>query len=156
MQRAQEASLQLVTLPRMKVASARGFGASPEPIAWEKILKWAKDNGISTEQGQARFFGFNNPNPSAGTSNYGYEQWVTVSQDVKGSSEVQVKEFAGGLYAVARCTLGNIGEAWQSLVASVEQSSYEIGSGQCLEECLSSAPAEFPNAVFDLYLPVNN
>jgi DNA gyrase inhibitor GyrI len=79
---------------------------------------------------------------------------MTVSQGINGSGEVQVREFAGGLYAVARCTLENIGEAWQSLVASVEQSSYEIGSGQCLEECLSSAPAEFPTATFDLYLPV--
>ncbi len=150
----QEVKVRLVTLPRMRVALARGFGASPEPIAWEKLLNWARDNGISTELGKTRFFGFNDPDPSVGSPNYGYEQWMTVPQDVNGSGEVQVTEFAGGLYAVARCTLGNIGEAWRSLAASVEQSNCEIGSGQCLEECLSSAPAKFPDAVFDLFLPV--
>lgn len=150
-----EASLRLVTLPPMRVASARGFGTSPEPIAWDKLLNWAKDNGIPTEQGETRFFGFNNPNPSVGSPNYGYEQWMTVPEDVSGSGEIQVKEFPGGLYAVTRCTLGNIGEAWMSLIASVERSSSETGNGQWLEECLSSAPAEFPDAVFDLYLPVS-
>lgn len=146
--------LRLVTLPAMRVAAARGFGASPESIAWEKILNWANENGISAERGKTRFFGFNNPNPSHGSPNYGYEQWMTVADDVKGSGDIEVKDIPGGVYAVAKCTLSNIGDAWLSLVASVEESNYEMRDGHCLEECLSSVPAGFPDSTFDLYLPI--
>lgn len=149
-----EIEVRIVSLEPTRVASARGFGASPEPIAWRKLLEWARANGIPAEQGKTRFFGFNNPNPSAGSPNYGYEQWMTVAHDVNGNGEVQVKDFAGGLYCVTGCTLANIGEAWQSLVTWAERSKYGEGSGECLEECLDAVPAKFPDAVFDLYLPI--
>lgn len=147
--------VRIVKLEPSRVASARAFGPSPESIAWQKLLTWARANGMPTEQGKTRFFGFNNPNPSAGSPNYGYEQWMTVANNVTGSGEVQVKQFPGGLYCVTRCTLANISEAWQALVAWAEQSKYKEGNGVCLEECLSTVPAEFPVAVFDLYLPIN-
>jgi len=50
------------------MASALGFGLSPEIEAWNKLLKWAGLKGLLEDLGNRRFFGFNNPDPSAGTN----------------------------------------------------------------------------------------
>ena len=80
-----------------------GFGASPEELAWGTLLEWARASGLLDAELAPHFFGFNNPNPSAGNPNYGYEQWITVGPDVADGAGVTIKEFPGGLYAVARC-----------------------------------------------------
>lgn len=117
--------VRIVQLEPLRVASALGFGPSPEAIAWEKILGWARQNGLlpegdatQPETSGVRFFGFNNPSPSPGSPNYGYEQWMTVGPDVVGSGEIPIKEFPGGLYAVTRCELRNIEATWKALVRS--------------------------------------
>jgi DNA gyrase inhibitor GyrI len=96
-----ELDVRIVKLEPMRVASAFGFGEQPEYEAWEKILTWAKSVGITDFEGY-RFFGFNNPSPSPGNPNYGYEQWMTVDADVQPGEGIDIKEFAGGLYAVTR------------------------------------------------------
>ena len=70
--------VRIVQLEPLRVASALGFGPSPEAIAWEKILGWARQNGLpdaastgATGKPAPRFFGFNNPSPSPGSPNYG-------------------------------------------------------------------------------------
>jgi hypothetical protein len=73
-----ELNMRIVKLDAMRVASAQGFGENPEEQAWEKLLAWAEPQGLLADQDAVRFFGFNNPNPSPGSPNYGYDQWVTV------------------------------------------------------------------------------
>ena len=72
--------VRIVRLEPMRVASAYGFGASPEGIAHEKMqaLLRAKKllDGYSTKY---RHFGFNNPSPAPGSPNYGYEIWVEIA-----------------------------------------------------------------------------
>ena len=63
----------IVQLAPMRVASAHGFGASPETLAWDKLTTWAKERGLWQDAAPRRFFGFNNPDPSPGSPNYGYE-----------------------------------------------------------------------------------
>jgi hypothetical protein len=70
--------VRIVHLETMRVASAVGFGANPEEQAWNKILAFAKAKGLPEKPEETRFFGFNNPDPSPGNPNYGYEQWMTV------------------------------------------------------------------------------
>ena len=153
----QELNVRIVRLEPLRVASALGFGPSPESLAWEKVLAWAAQNSVLGDA-QARWFGFNNPSPSAGSPNYGYEQWVTVGPDAQASGDVEIKQFGGGLYAVARCDLGHIGEVWRELVAWRERSRYRPAHHQWLEESVSppqtTAAVGADYAQLDLYLPI--
>lgn len=158
--------VRIVELKPLQVACALGYGEQPEFQSWDKILGWAKAKGLLADLEAHRFFGFNNPNPSPGNPNYGYEQWITVGPDVKAEGDIKVKDFEGGLYAVTRCKLSNIGEAWQQLVIWQEDSPYQKVHRQCLEECLNpevfitsegkaaSDESAYETVIFDLYLPV--
>jgi DNA gyrase inhibitor GyrI len=147
--------VRMVQLGPMRVAVAHGYGASPEMEATERMLKFLASKGLSFED--VRWFGFNNPNPSPGSPNYGYDVWATVGPDVEGEGEIGIKEIPVRLYAVARCEgLQNIGDVWQRLVLWFEQSRYEKPPHwcQCLENLLTPPDTPFDAYVFDLYLPV--
>lgn len=149
--------VRLIRLESMTVASSLGFGNQPELQAWDKILSCARTYGLLDAPQRPRFFGFNNPNPSPGSPNYGYEQWMTIPPGLKPEGEIEVKEIPGQLYAVARFQgLEYIGQMWFKLVAWCESSPHRMGEGQCLEEFIS--PVEdmdnLSKYVFDLYLPL--
>ncbi|HYG60262.1 MAG TPA: effector binding domain-containing protein, partial [Symbiobacteriaceae bacterium] len=102
-----------------------------------------------------RYFGFNNPSPSPGQAEYGYEEWVTVPDSAQPSGPVAIKQFAGGLYAVVTTYLYEIGERWQKLVRWVQESAaYELDERQCLEETVNTATMHSDNAQLDLFLPI--
>ncbi|WP_075062362.1 effector binding domain-containing protein [Ornatilinea apprima] len=158
-----EKSIRIVELAPMRVAAALGFGSEPETIAIQTLFSWAEEKGLLTDARKNRYFGFNNPNPSAGSPNYGYEQWMTVPEGVEGSNEVTIKLFEGGLYAVGHCeSLETIMQDWQQLAAWQEKSEYLVGKHQWLEEMcsvealLAGLKGDFhPDAYsFDLYLPI--
>jgi len=149
-----EIEVRIVTLEPMRVASAYGFGEQPEEQAWSKLLTWAKSQEYE-DLSQYRFFGFNNPNPSPGSPNYGYEQWMTVGPQVEGDDEIEIKDFQGGLYAVTRSQgLQNISENWQKLVVWREDSKYKEAHHQWLEECFTPLAERLEDFVFDLYAPI--
>ncbi len=143
-------------LPPMRVACALGFGTEPELEAWQHIQEFAERNGLDMSDGTHRYFGFNNPNPSPGSPNYGYEQWMTVGDDVEASGAVTLKEIPAGRYAVTRFRgLENITPTWKRFVQWFEESGLEWGSHcDCLEELLTPIGAPPEQWVFDLYLPV--
>ena len=148
-----EIEVGIVTLEAMRVASAYGFGDQPEEQAWTNLLAWANSQGINLEE--QRFFGFNNPNPSPGSPNYGYEQWITVGPEEKSAEGIEIKKFPGGLYAVARCEgLQHIGDVWKQLVVWREDSKYQEAHHQWLEECFTPEAERLEDYVFDLYAPV--
>jgi DNA gyrase inhibitor GyrI len=149
-----ELDVRIVKLEPMRVASTVGFGTSPEELAWEKILGYAEEMGLMEEGEKRRFFGFNNPSPSAGSPNYGYEQWITVDADTPASGDVIIKDFSGGTYAVTRCNLTDIGEKWQALVKWAESSPYTVSHKLCLEEALTPPQEDMPAMILDLYLPI--
>jgi effector-binding domain-containing protein len=161
--------VKIIQLEPMRVATALGFGTTPEILAWNKIIEYAKSNNYLGNLKSHRFFGFNNPSPSPGSPNYGYEQWITVGPEAQAGHDVTILDFAGGTYAVARCEgIENIGVAWHNLVAWQEDSQYLKPPNyfQCLEEVLNPAVFITPDGqfndsedayqqvVFDLYLPV--
>ena len=140
-------------LEPMRVVSAFGFGVSPEPQAWDLIFSFAREHGI--DPGEQRFFGFNNPNPSPGSPNYGYEQWMTVGQDVEVEPPLRIKQLSPGRYAVTRFTgLDHITDRWQALVRWCEEHEHRISSEQerCLEEHLNPDETEPDKWTFDLHL----
>ncbi len=151
--------VRLVTLAPMRVASFYGFGPSPEFVAWEKLMAWSRSEGLLDGPAQPRIFGFNNPNPSAGSPNYGYEFWIEVDPQlaVENGNKVEVKvlEFAGGRYAVTRCQgVEAIPATWQALVHWLADSSHQPGSHQWLEEHRGPVDAPPEGWAFDLYAPI--
>ena len=116
----------------------------------------------SKRSGEHRIFGFNNPYPSPGSPNYGWESWITIGSDVKLEEGIDIKNFGGGLYAVTRCDVKNnpydiIPATWKQLVAWCEGSSkYGIHTAnQELEEHIAPFPLEVSdNFTLDLYLPL--
>lgn len=152
-------SVRIVRLPALHVASVHGFGKEPEAMAWQKLTTWAGPLGLLDKPEQHRIFGFNNPNPAPGSPNYGYEFWITVGPDVIPTHEVELKDFAGGLYAVTRCDVQNdpgnrIPATWQQLVRWREGSKYKSARHQWLEEHISTSGLPEGDFILDLYLPI--
>jgi DNA gyrase inhibitor GyrI len=153
-----ELDVRIVKLEPMCVASAHAYSASPEQDAIEKLVAWAKPKGLLDDQETHRVFGFNNPDPSPGSPNYGYEFWVEVGLDAEPEGEIKIKEFPGGLYAVARCEVSGdaydiIPAMWKQLVAWRENSKYRGASHQWLERHLGPLESSL-EFVLDLYLPI--
>ena len=150
--------VRIVKLEPMSVASVHAYSESPEHDAITKLIAWAKPLGLLYDLEQHRIFGFNVPDPAPGSPNYGYEFWMTADADVALAGDIKLKEFAGGLYAVARCEVigvggGNIPAKWQQLVAWREDSKYHSAHHQWLEQHLG--PIEVTeDFMLDLYLPI--
>ncbi len=152
-----ELQVRVVRLEPMRVASVHGFGTSPEDQGWEKLVAWARPRGFDLKE--HRIFGFNNPDPTPASPNYGYEFWITVGPKVEPEGEVEIKNFAGGLYAVARCQVqgqpyDSIPTAWKQLVLWREQSPYKMGTHQWLEEHLGENESLDSAWNLDLYMPI--
>jgi DNA gyrase inhibitor GyrI len=150
--------VRIVNLPPMRVACINGFGDSPEGMAFEKMKAWAAAHKLLEKP--YRLFGYNNPDPSAGSPNYGYDVWITVDGAVQADGEARIIDFAGGLYAVTRVEVNNPGAdipaAWQQLVKWMEASKYHHARHQWLEEhigLLGEVGGEQPFTL-DLYLPI--
>lgn len=141
-----------------------GFGDSPEMVAIEKLRSWMEQNE-SLLNPSTRFFGFNNPDPTPGSENYGYEIWMTIPDGLADKLD-NVKRFGGGLYAVEHCsgTIDDAGQfipvAWKKLTAWLESSPYQLGHHQWLEEHLGNGKQNFIDLLsngkmsMDLYMPI--
>jgi len=146
--------VKIVNLEATRMLCFNGFGEAPESQALGKLLAWAQARAQ-----HGRVFGFNNPDPSAGSPNYGYDVWMSVDENVQAEGEARLIDFPGGLYAVLRCPVkdpgGEIPAAWQALVKWLDSSEYRHDQRQWLEEHLDPQNAAGgKNFTLDLYLPV--
>jgi DNA gyrase inhibitor GyrI len=147
--------VRIVELEPMRVASVHAYSATPEHDAWEKLIAWAEPKGRLEDRASYRIFGFNNPNPSPGSPNYGYEFWITVGPEVETGEGAEIVTFNGGRYAVTRCVgVPQIGETWKRLNTWIEDSGYQHGSHQWLEENLSPVGTPDEELLMDLYMPI--
>jgi DNA gyrase inhibitor GyrI len=146
--------VRIETLPPMRVVSAYGFGPHPEDIAHKKMADFLKAKGVLEGYGSAiPSYGFNNPDPSSGSPNYGYEIWAGVPPEVEPEGDIRVVEFSGGLFAVTRFeNLENIGRVWMELSKWRDDSPYQCASGQYLEHLLNPLENDPAKYVFELYL----
>jgi len=150
--------VRVVKLPPMRVACVNGFGAGPEGMAFDKMKAWAATHNLLGKP--YRLFGYNNPNPSPGSPNYGYDVWITVDESVQTDGEARIIDFPGGLYAVTRLEVKNPGDdipiTWQKLVKWMENSKYRHGRHQWLEEhiCALEEMSDAQHFTLDLYLPI--
>jgi AraC family transcriptional regulator len=150
--------VRIVRLEPLRVARFHGFGATPEDIAWKKLAAWAEPRGLLDYTDSHRIFGFNNPNPGPGSPNYGYEFWITVTEQETAGESVEIVNYLGGLYAVATAICREpwgdvIGATWRNLVAWREQSRYRGNHHQWLEHHVHVGE---PGHDFDLdlYMPI--
>ena len=88
-----ELDVRVLNLEPMRVASVRAFGAQPEEAAWKMLAAWAGPKGLLDDPSGHPVFGFNNPNPTAGQTEYGYELWIKVGSDVTADGEIEIKAF---------------------------------------------------------------
>lgn len=151
-------SVRLVTLEPMRVAVFYGFGEQPEEEAWKKLEKWARDNKKWGDFARNEVYGFNNPDPTPASPNYGYELWMKLDEGDPAEKAPGLKSFAGGKYAVLRCPVpvedyDEIGKKWKELVAWREQSSYRYGPHQWLEKSVNNTDPALA-FVLDLYMPI--
>ena len=149
-----ELQVEVVRLEAMRVMCFNGFGESPERLALEKLLAWARANNQ-----HGRVFGYNNPGPAMGSPNYGYDLWIQVDESVLAQGDARLVNFPGGLYAVARIHVTDpehhIPEAWHALVKWMEANDYRHGAHQWLEEHIDAENAlGGENFMLDLYLPL--
>jgi DNA gyrase inhibitor GyrI len=150
-----ELDVRIVEMEPMRVAVAHGFGEGPELIASDKMLAFLASKGLKFED--VRWFGFNNPDPSPGSPNYGYDVWTTVGPEVEGEGDIVIREVPARRYAVTRFKdLNNIGDVWKQLVLWFEDSSYKKPPywHECLENLLVHPDTPYEEYVFDLYLPI--
>ena len=149
--------VRIVDLPDMRVASVLGFGANPEDQAASILIAFAKRIGLEPGSPGYRTFGFDNPRPTLGSPNYGYELWLPVGPDVEAADPITIKEIPGSMYAVSRITsLSNIGQGWAELVAWFEDSPYTRPPNwrMTLEELINPTETDHERWIFDLYLPI--
>jgi DNA gyrase inhibitor GyrI len=150
--------VRIASLPGMRVASSYAFGMSPEEEAWKPIRRLAKERGIDLTSKDSRTFGFDNPTPSPGSPEYGYEIWMPIGPDTDLSPPLIAKNFDGGSFAVSRIIgLGRIGQGWENLIAWLEDSPLEWLSErfEMMEELLNPAEPDPERWIFDLYIPIH-
>jgi AraC family transcriptional regulator len=140
--------IEIIELSEMTCARFLVLSASPEEEAWGLLDAWARPNGLFDSAAGSRIFGFNNPDPSAGSPNYGYEFWITVTAE---PANVSVVHFPGGRYATVPfegATPYELPNVWKALVEQVEATEYRLGTHQWLEGIsLEGMPVR-------LYLPI--
>jgi len=153
-----EIDVHIVNLPPMRVACLNGFGEGPEGLAFDKMKAWAQAHNLLGKP--HRLFGYNNPDPSPGSPNYGYDVWITVDESVQADDEAHIIKFPGGLYAVTRMEVNNASDdipaTWQRLVKWMEGSKYRHGRHQWLEEHIGPLGEMGCEQSFtlDLHLPI--
>ena len=148
-------TVRIVELEPLRVVAALGFGPSPEEEAWRLIEAFAEDHGLDMWSGEHRFFGFNNPDPSPGSPNYGYEQWMTVPADVTAEAPYEIKHVPAGRYVALGFTgLEQIGANWKHLIGWFEEHGHALPADRerCLEELHTSTDQAPETWRFDLYV----
>jgi len=153
-----ELQVRIVKFEPMQVASVRVVSETPERDAWDGMRRWAEPRGLLGKTQEHPVFGFNNPDPSQDSKEYGYEFWVRIGKDTKVEGTIQAKDFGGGLYAattcdIKECTLEGIPQAWGMLAKWVKSSKYKFGKHQMLEG-IRNPDAPESELVLGLYCPI--
>jgi len=150
-----ELEVKIVELEPMRVASFRAVSESPENDAFQKLYAWTQSKGLLDDLKKHPVYGFDNPSPSPGKKNYGYEFWIKIDDEYE-DHEVEIKDVHGAKYAVTTCyNLKDIGETWKRIDEWALINGYEMGEAQCLEKAHDPAASE-EEVVLDLYLSIKS
>lgn len=161
--------VRIVLLPPCTVASYQFTGDAPEENVGEVMNTFVRSSKLYEKKPDARLFGFNHPDPEPGSDYHGYEDWVTIPDDMEVPAPLVKKHFSGGLYAAYTINFPDFHE-WNFLTKWVEnnetyQADYHDSAkkdmGGCLEEHLNwvySSHMDWPengiDGKIDLLLPI--
>lgn len=163
-------NVRILLLPPCTVAAYQYIGERPEENVGNTVSKFVQESKLYEKKPDARLFGFNHPNPGILEGGiYGYEDWVTIPDDMELPEPMVKKQMKGGLYAVLTIQFPEF-QFWESLTHWVDENPdyeadySELGlevMGGCLEEHLNwvySAHMGWPENGFDgqidLMLPI--
>jgi DNA gyrase inhibitor GyrI len=146
-------NVRIETLEPMRVATVNVVSEHPETEAWERLKAWAEPKGLLKDPRRHPVFGFNNPSPSPDRKEYGYEFWICVGPEVTSGGGVEVREMAGGRFAVMTHRGYPTPQVWKHLWDWVQGSSYQWRKTHELERIHDPLALE-AEVVFDLYLPI--
>lgn len=153
--------VRIVLLPPCTVASYQFEGDDPEETVGEVVSMFIRSSGLYEIKPDARMFGFNNPEPQPGSDYHGYEDWVTIPDDMEVSAPLVKKHYDGGLYAAYTINFPDFYE-WNFLKEWVKNSEkYQEDHRDYLEEHLNwvySSHMGWPengiDGKIDLLLPI--
>ncbi len=136
-------NVKILLLPPCTVASYQYIGERPEEKVGDVVNRFIQESKLYEIKPDARMFGFNHPNPGILEGNiYGYEDWVTIPDDMELPEPMVKKKFEGGLYAVLTIQFPEF-QLWENLSKWVDENpDYEANyselgleiMGGCLEE----------------------
>ena len=163
-----ERQIRITLLPPCTVASFRYFGENPEEKVGSVMDAFIRGAGLYEKKPDSRLFGFN-PAGGVGEGGHGYENWVTIPEDLEVPAPLAKKFFPGGLYAAYAIQFPDFQE-WEFLKAwakgngryQVRRCGEESDNPEgCLEEHLNwvySACVDWPrngiDGCVDLLLPI--
>ena len=124
--------VRIIWLAPATVAASHFFGPDPEQHSADLLEKFVNDSHLYEIKPDARVFGFNHPNPSFHSPEYGYETWVTIPDEMEVTAPLTKKQFPGGLYAAHTIVLGDFHE-WEWLSEWVNNDNPKYGSA-CLDD----------------------
>lgn len=164
-------NVRIVLLPPCTVASCHYIGENPEEKVGDAMSEFIQKSKLYERKPDARLFGFNHPNPGMREDGkYGYEDWVTIPEDMEVPENFTKKRFEGGLYAALTITFPEF-HRWGDLVKWAQEGNEryepnysELGDeimGGCLEEHLNWVyaahmgwPGNGIDGQIDLLLPI--
>lgn len=164
-----ESHIRIVLLPPCTVASYQYIGENPEEKVGDVMDKFVRSERLYEKKPDSRLFGFNSPDYGEDGMLHGYEDWVTIPDDMEVPAPLSKKHFDGGLYAAYTVNFPDFFE-WDFLKSWIEnneryQADYSddagLNMGGCLEEHLNwvySAHTGWPlngiDGKIDLLLPI--
>ena len=153
----------LACLPKMRAASYRAFGESPEDDGNQAVREWMKKNNLLDPDKGSRIFGCDYPAYFA--RKRGYEFWVTVPGNFqfKDNDAFKEKILPGGTYALITIEfkkddggdfIGKLFGAVEKFAKWCRESDYGFAFHQYLEEMVPE-DSERETQRMNMYFPIS-
>ena len=144
--------VRIVQLPPCTVAAYQFTGKNPEEAAGEVMDRFIRSVGLYEKKPDARLFGFNNCGLKPESETYGYEEWVTIPDDMEVAAPLVKKHFKGGLYAAYTIDFPDFHE-WDFVVKwAKENEIYQADYREGTEKNMGGCMEEYRNSVYSSHM----
>lgn len=117
-------NVRIVQLPPFTAASYHYIGENPEEKAGEVMSEFVQKSRLYEIKPDSRMFGFNRPNPGVLENGlHGYEDWVTIPDDMEVPTPLIKKHFDGGQFAVMAIPFPEF-ERWGDFIKWAENNEF--------------------------------
>ncbi|MDE5802281.1 MAG: effector binding domain-containing protein [Lachnospiraceae bacterium] len=145
-------TVRIVLLAPCTVASYQYVGDNPEEKVGDVMDEFIRSSRLYEKKPDARLFGFNNPEPQPGNDFHGYEDCVTIPDDMEVPQPLVKKHFTGGLYAAYTINFPDFYE-WQFLTEWVEKNEqYQMDYHEESEKFMGGFLEEHLNWVYSSHM----